>query len=118
MKRIIHWFRAFRVWAGHMPLCPTQAPDWTEGDAGALGAFLRTNSSGRKLRLLIRYQEQAINASAVMRPSGCDYNCGYAAGFRAGMAMLEKLSANVPPHPDDSSQNHDGADDLAERFAP
>lgn len=117
MTRLRLWLASFRVWAAHQPLCPPQAPVWTDGDAAALAGFL-AGPPGRKLTLLFRYQEQAVNASAVSRPTGCDYNCGYACGFRAAVAMVIKLSANVPPHPDDGSQNLDGAEDLAERHAP
>lgn len=118
MKRFLHWFRAFRIWASHMPLCPESAPVWTENDNAALGNFLRNSSTGRKLVLLIRHQEQTVNASVVIRTSGFEYNCGYGAGFRAAQAMLVSLSANVPPHPDDVNQNPEGAEDLVERLAP
>jgi len=118
MTSLLHWLRAVRIFAGRMPLCPSEVPAWTDRDQGALGNFFRNQSAGQKLVLLMRYQEQTVNASAVCRPSGCAYNAGYAAGFRSACAMLESLSANVTPHPDDSSKNHVGADDLAERLAP
>lgn len=115
--RFLHWLRAALIFVGHQPLCPPKAPEWTDGDAAALASFLGT-SPGRKLVLRWRYQEQAVNASSVSRPKGCDFNCGYACGFRAALAMTQTLSANVPPHPDDDSQTFAGAEDLAERHAP
>jgi hypothetical protein len=101
-----------------MPLCPEEMPDWTEKDHGALRNFLYNQDTGRKLVLLLRYQEQTINATTITLPDRCEYNCGWAAGFRAAVAILQSLSANVPPHPDDDSENPAGAEDFAERHAP
>lgn len=117
MIRILSRFLAWLKVGVLPPLCPDTKPDWTKSEASALAAFLHSRT-GRKLKLVIRYQEQAINASAVGRAQGCEFNCGYASGFRTACLLLQNLSANVPPHPDDDSQNPEGAEDLAERHAP
>ena len=117
MTKLFHWLKAARFFADHQPLCPEAAPEWTEADAANLRQFLGRNS-GRKLVLLIRYTEQATNASAVTRTSNHELNCGYAAGFRAAASWIVTLSANVPPDPDDDSEEHQGEDALAEKHSP
>jgi hypothetical protein len=111
------WLRWLRVFSANTPLCPPAAPQWTEGDSRSLAAF-QASATGRKLIRMTRFEEQSINASAVSRKGATEYNCGYAAGFRAHAAWHISLSANVPPHTDDSSENGEGAPDLAEMHAP
>jgi hypothetical protein len=117
MINLLQWWRAFRLWFGHHPILPPQAPEWTDSDSNALAAFLH-GAAGRKLMARLWFEEDAVRSSAVSRPTGCEFNAGYACGFRAAVARLNTISASVTPHPDDASQDPQGAEDVAERFAP
>lgn len=100
------------------PLAPRQTPEWDRGDAAALRAFL-AGPAGSKLMEIMRYQEQSVNASAVMRRDRFEYACGYAAGFRTAFAWIHSLSANVPPQEDtQTNQIPQGAQELIETLAP
>lgn len=98
-----------------LPLLPTEETPWTEQDAAALLSFVNS-LSGRRMVRRLQFEIQQVNASAVARAQNCEFNCGYARGYRAALDLF--LSANVPPHPDDHSQEPDGAEALSERFAP
>lgn len=121
MTKFSQWLKAVRLFAGNFPLTTGQ-PVWTEGDAAALRKFLVTDA-GQKLVLSIRYQEQAMNASAVMKAahhSKADYACGFAAGFRASAAWFNSLSAHSEPSSEKVPDAHStmGADELSETYAP
>ncbi len=99
------------------PVDDEAEPPWDGADANDWKVFLGT-SAGQRLRAKMNFVEQASNRNAVLRPTGCDYNAGRAAGFHEALRWLINLSANVPPHPDTDNPPSIGAAGVIERHAP
>lgn len=115
MMRLLQWFRALRIFAGHMPLCRQEQPQWSDHDSRTLSAWLHS-PTGVKLIELIRYFEQTQNASAVQK--GTRIACGFACGWRAHAAWIISLSADSQPQSGDSQDSIPGAEELLDRLAP
>lgn len=108
---MIRRLRAMWLFAQHFPLCPEQCPQWERDDAVALNHFLNS-ATGRKLVLTIRYQEQASNATAVLKHDRHEYASGWAAGFRGALAWFQSLSETRTPQPTQPEEPSEPDGDL------
>ncbi|MEM6888752.1 MAG: hypothetical protein AAF636_11495 [Pseudomonadota bacterium] len=116
MKQWIQRWRLMWLFSKMWPLCSNQEPEWTDQDGAELRAYFKTES-GKKLIQLMRYREQASNASAVLAQDRRNYTCGWAGGQRGAYTYIYTLS-QVGVESDNSGNSTDGAEELAERLTP
>lgn len=79
--------------------------EWSNDDALALGAFLRTET-GAKLSARLRNASLSLNANAVQE--GDHKTCGRAYGYMTAIADIQTLSAGGAP--EDASNTEDDAE--------
>ncbi len=102
----LRW-RIARAWVA-LGRCPLRSDHWLPEDHHALRTFLAT-PTGRRLSQLMAHQEQVCNAWAVEQTSNFQNHNGYARGFRAALAMVWGLSAELPPQAELSPDADAGA---------
>ena len=93
-------------------------PAWGAADRQGLRAYLES-PSGKRLRAMMVYWEQRSNRLAALKTENCQNESGFARGWHTCSAwILEGLSANLPPHPEDDMEGRTGAPALHEQYAP
>jgi len=119
MRGFLAWLKIFRAFSGNMRPPPRFAPEWEQSDAASLRAYLQT-STGAKLVDILRFNEAANNAGAVIRHDRHEYACGFAAGYRALAAQIGTLSEVRSPQETEQKEQLGprGAADLVDSLAP
>lgn len=121
MNALRRWIRALALFAS-MVNWRTEMHQWREDhDDRNLRVFLGSET-GKRLVEMMKFQEARMNADAVQAGASPQaiFRAGTAAGFRACVAWLLSLSAQIrpPQTPDNVSPRRQEPSELAERLAP
>lgn len=122
MRRLLFYWRLFRVFSRRFPLHSISEPDWrrwTEADGQQLAAFLNSQT-GLKFVHMCEWMEQYQNREAVLTEKAGEYHRGWAGGWHAAFSWWFGLSAKSWPLNDDKHKSAvAGADsELEQRLAP
>lgn len=121
MNRLRSFLSAWRLALSLQVVRFSFARKWDKDTQGrALTSFLGS-ATGKDLVAALEYRRTQLIASVcVSAPTGGrEYAAGYAAGFNEFVALLQHLSAPLPPQPEDTNEHQPAGDaDLVERLSP
>ncbi len=96
-------------------------PKWDKDTQGAALSTFLASLTGKALVQALDYRRTQLIAGVVnASPSGGrEYAAGYAAGFNEFVALLQHLSAPLPPQSEDTNETQPAGDAaLIERLSP